>query len=347
MDNKARGEQIRTDIVSALRSHPIDITNYIANSYAITPQAVNSHIQKLEKEGWIQSTGSGKGKRYYPGDLRANKLLFAITADLAEDEIWRMELAYIFDDVPQNVRDICHYGFTEMVNNVIDHSGGQYIYLSVTRDREKITLLVVDDGEGIFHKIKRLCALSDERQALLELSKGKLTTDPDNHTGEGIFFTSRVFDEFEIDSKGVRFSHDGQYEFDSIDETEVKLEEIGTAVYMMISRAADRELQMVFDAYAGPDEYHFNKTVIPVRLAQYGDEKLMSRSQAKRLLARIERFQYVIFDFADVTLIGQAFADEIFRVYANNHPEIQLTPRNMAPDVENMVKRAVAARGAA
>ena len=33
-----------------------------------------------------------------------------------------------------------------------------------------------------------------------ELPKsGKLTTDPDNHTGEGIFFTSRVFDEFEID----------------------------------------------------------------------------------------------------------------------------------------------------
>jgi hypothetical protein len=45
----------------------------------------------------------------------------------------------------------------------------------------------------------------------------------------------------------------------------------------------------------------FNKTVIPVKLAQYRNEKLVSRSQAKRLLTRIEKFQYVIFDFEDVS----------------------------------------------
>lgn len=227
-----------------------------------------------------------------------------------------------------------------MVNNVIDHSGGKHVYVSAIRDKQKIMIFVLDDGEGIFRRIKRLCGLIDEHQALFELSKGKLTTDPDNHTGEGIFFTSRVFDEFEIDSKDVRFSHDDQFEFDYILETEFSRNEAGTAVYMLINRDSERDIQAVFDDYAEPDEFQFNKTVIPVRLAQYGNEKLISRSQAKRLLSRIERFQNVIFDFEGVSAIGQAFADEIFRVYANNHPDIVLLPVNMEPNVKKMVNRA-------
>lgn len=113
---------------------------------------------------------------------------------------------------------------------------------------------------------------------------------------------------------------------------------------MIINRDSNRTIQEIFDAYAGPDDYQFNKTVIPVRLAQYGNEKLLSRSQAKRLLARVERFQYVIFDFEGVSSIGQAFADEIFRVYARNHPEIVLHPDKMELNVKKMVDRAVSAR---
>jgi hypothetical protein len=187
--------------------------------------------------------------------------------------------------------------------------------------------------------------LHDERQALFELSKGKLTTDPDNHTGEGIFFTSRVFDEFEIDSKGVKFSHDNQFEFDYILDSEISRNEAGTAVYMLIRRYSDRDIQAVFDDFAGPDEFQFNKTVIPVRLAQYGNEKLVSRSQAKRLLVRIERFENVVFDFDGVSAIGQAFADEIFRVYAQNHPNIALLPVKMETNVEKMVSRAISSKG--
>ena len=200
---------------------------------------------------------------------------------------------------------------------------------------------VIDDGEGIFRKIRRLCNLDDERQALFELSKGKLTTAPDNHTGEGIFFTSRAFDEFEIDSKGVRFCHDDQFEFDVNLESEFSENEAGAAVYMLIKRDSTRDIQTGFDDYAVLAEFQFNKTVIPVRLAQYENEKLVSRSQAKRLLARIERFKHVIFNFDGVSAIGQAFADEIFRVYAQHHPDIVLLPVKMEPNVEKMVKRAL------
>ncbi len=345
MNNKERGVRIRRQIVLDVRHHPTDISKHIANIFSITPQAVNSHVKRLEKEGWIISSGTGKGKRYFLGDLREHRSLFPLTPEFTEDSVWRNQYSFVFDGLPENIVDICHYGFTEMVNNAIDHSDGKHVYIYAARNKETILIFVIDDGEGIFKKIKRLCDLHDERQALFELSKGKLTTDPDNHTGEGIFFTSRAFDEFEIDSKSVKFSHKDQHDFDYILEYEFSKNEAGTGVYMLINRDSDRDIQTIFDDYAGPDEFQFNKTVIPVKLAQYGNEKLVSRSQAKRLLVRIERFQNVVFDFDGVSAIGQAFADEIFRVYAQNHPDIVLVPVKMEEKVEKMVNRAIPSMG--
>ena len=342
MDNKARGIVIRGQILREVKNHPSDITKHIAKHFSITPQAVNSHIKRLEKGELISSTGIGKGKKYYLGDVRECITYFRLEDGFAENDVWRENYSFIFENLAENIIDICHYGFTEIVNNVIDHSAGKGVHISVRRNKNNIEIMVIDDGEGIYKRIKRLCKLADERQALLELSKGKLTTDPANHSGEGIFFTSRVFDKFVIESKGLEFSHDHEVEFDFLSDSSIPKDQVGTLVFMVIRRNSKRILQGVFDEYtAGPEDFQFNRTVIPVRLAQYGNEKLVSRSQAKRILIRIENFKYVIFDFSEVSFIGQAFADEIFRVYAHRHPEIILTPVNMEEDVTKMIKRAL------
>ena len=345
MNQRERGVRIRTQILRDVIHHPRDISKHIAKIFDITPQAVYSHIKRLEKEDRLVSTGKGKGKSYSLGAVRSYGVTLPLTEQLSEDTIWRNYFSFILEGTSENVTDICHYGFTEMVNNVIDHSAGENIYLYIAKDKEKIQIFVVDDGEGIFKRITRLCELSDERHAIMELSKGKLTTDPEHHTGEGIFFTSRMFDEFEIESKGLNYSHHEGNKFDFLFDSAVKIEEIGTMVVMVISISSDRLIREVFDAYTEDlnDEgsSQFNKTVIPVKLAQYGNEKLVSRSQAKRLLTRIEKFQYVVFDFDEITMIGQAFADEIFRVYANKNVKITLVPINMAPDVKSMVDRSL------
>jgi len=342
MNNKERGEKIRHQILRDLKYHPDDIAKHIAKIFSITPQAVNNHIKRLEIGELISSTGSGKGKRYFLGDIRKNFESFSLSNDLAEDKIWRDHYSYMFEDIAENVVDICHYGFTEMVNNVIDHSDGTILHVSVSREKDCIVIIVMDDGEGIFKRIKRLCNLTDDRQALLELSKGKLTTDPENHTGEGIFFTSRVFDKFDIDSKGVEYTYDHEDPFDLIHDIDPSMYKSSTLVYMVIQRNSNRKIQDVFNKYTeGPEDFKFNKTVIPVRLAQYKNEKLVSRSQAKRVLIRIEKFENVIFDFTEVKAIGQAFADEIFRVYAKRHSEITLTPVNMEDNVKRMVKKVI------
>ena len=52
----------------------------------------------------------------------------------------------------------------------------------------------------------------------------------------------------------------------------------------------------------------------------------------------------MVLDFSEVTGIGQAFADEIFRVFANAHPEVELLPMNAVPGVQQMIRRAEVAR---
>jgi anti-sigma regulatory factor (Ser/Thr protein kinase) len=93
-----------------------------------------------------------------------------------------------------------------MVNNVIDHSESKEMLLSLERSAVNVEIMVRDYGVGIFTKLQREFDLSDPRHALLELAKGKLTSDSSKHTGEGIFFTSRMFDRFSIGSWTVRSS---------------------------------------------------------------------------------------------------------------------------------------------
>ena len=101
-----------------------------------------------------------------------------------------------------------------------------------------------------------------------------------------------------------------------------------------------RTPKKIFDIYTGGDDYGFSKTVVPVNLTKYGDDNLISRSQAKRLLARIELFKEVIFDFTGVDSVGQAFADEIFRVFANQHPNITMHAIHANSQIKRMIERA-------
>lgn len=110
---------------------------------------------------------------------------------------------------------------------------------------------------------------------------------------------------------------------------------------MKLNNHSSRTDKQIFDQYSSGADYGFTKTVVPVRLAQYGEDKLVSRSQAKRLLARLDLFKSVILDFRGVESIGQAFADEIFRVFARSHPATELIPINANPDVQGMIAAAM------
>ncbi len=264
---------------------------------------------------------------------------FEIEPHLAEDIVWDREVAPVLGTMAANVRSIWYYGFTEMFNNAIDHSSGTCISVHILKTAAETEITIADNGVGIFKKIQHALDLLDERHAVLELAKGKLTTDPSRHSGEGIFFRSRMFDDFLILSGDVYFSHHFGKKEDWI--LQASRDQGGTIVTMRLNNHTARTSKNVFDQFSTDDDYGFTKTVVPIELAQYGDNNLVSRSQAKRLLARIEKFKVVVFDFGGVELIGQAFADEIFRVFALSHPGIIIEHINANNEVSKVIRRAL------
>ena len=334
---RERGRAIRRFILERLGSNRAAIAQLTAAHFGISRQAVNKHLQRLAREGLLTVEGTTRNRRYALAVLDEESILIPLTSTTAEDRVWREKIAPLLSDLPQRAKAIWQYGFTEMLNNAIDHSSGTSVGVTIERTALSVKMELIDDGEGIFRKIQRELNLLDERHSVLELAKGKLTTDPDKHTGEGIFFTSRMFDEFYIRSGEVFFSHRNPKNEDWV--LAVPLVS-GTGVFLTLSNHTERTTKEVFDEFTSGENYGFSKTVVPVDLVRYGDEALISRSQARRLLTRFERFRTVLLDFEGVDQIGQGFADEVFRVFARAHPDIELVSMNENAQVRAMIERA-------
>lgn len=345
---KQQIEEIRRGVLRAVWNGVDSPVSSTAASLSVSRQAVQRHVRALVSEGQLQASGAGRATRYVLPTLAEQADEFSLKG-ASEDAIWVATASRLLSATASDEdRATCHYGFTEMVNNAIDHSDGTRLAVAVRRNAASVEMCVSDDGVGIFSKVARGLGLSDVREAVLELVKGKVTTDPARHTGEGVFFTSRVFDRFSICSSGLRFQHRRPAVEGAQDWTVVADQDCGrgTMITMELLIPSGRRLADVFGQFSsGPDEYRFSRTQVPLILAQLGEDQLVSRSQAKRVLARVDRFDEVRLDFGSVRGIGQAFADEIFRVFAAERPDIKLVAVNANEQVMAMIRRAQAAAG--
>jgi anti-sigma regulatory factor (Ser/Thr protein kinase) len=336
----ANQNAVREFVIQAIRAERPHLAKEIQRRFDVSRPTAHNYIEALIQAGVISRTGLGQ----YALSHQKHSIVHDVKG-LQEHEVWEDEIAPILEGLPPNVIDILHYGCTEMINNVIDHSESDSMLVSIDRTPAETHVTINDSGIGIFKKIARALNLEDERHAVLELSKGKVTTDPERHTGEGIFFSSRAFDDFRILSGGVYFRHELDDEEDWIlaqDEPPAE-EPDGTGVFMTLENNTQRTLKGVFDEYAtDTEDYRFDRTVVPVKLLQYGDDKLVSRSQAKRLMTRFDRFRIVVLDFKGVDAVGQSFADEVFRVFVSKHPELEIVPVNANEQVARMINRAQA-----
>ncbi len=333
---------VREFILRNVEKFPSLIAREVAEEFGLSRTAINRYLRRLIDEGLLVATGKTNARRYELRDLFEIAFkLEGITASSSEDTVWRFRILPHIRDVPRNVVNICQYGFTEMLNNVIDHSVSDVAIISFKQNYCSIIIDVMDSGVGIFEKIQKDFNLPDPQSALLELSKGKLTSDKARHTGEGIFFTSRMFDVFQLRSGNLFYTRSrtagDEWLIESGDNVDPRP---GTAVHMEISRDAGWTTRQIFAQFEG-DDMRFRKTHVPIKLGNYPGEQLVSRSQAKRVLARFEEFSEVLLDFQGVEEIGQAFADEIFRVFRNQHPDIRIIAIRAEPDVQKMIDRAM------
>jgi len=331
---RSRGEEVRKFIMESVETHPSGVARLAAAKFKISRQTANEHLRRLCAEEVLTGAGETSARIYTLRVLNDWQKTYRLTSGISEDEILDVDVSTAIGDLPENVRSIWNTAFTEMFNNVLDHSSAAEATVEIRKTAIDTQMVIHDNGVGIFKKIQQALSLLDERYAIIKLSKGKFTTDPSKHSGEGIFFTSRMFDQFDILSGGLSFTRKPNSQLDWVSE---KFKG-GTMVWMKLDNGSTREPKDVYDEFT--EDFIFNKTAVPIKLAQVGGSGLVSRSQAKRILAGIDRFKVVSLDFTGVEWIGQAFADEIFRVYQNAHPDIEILVEGANTDVRAMIQRA-------
>lgn len=336
----AKSEEIRRFIASNLIGHSDDIAAVVAKHFEITPQSARRHLTAMVKDGLISVSGKTKAMRYHPTAI-ANEDFQISTEGISEDVIWDRFIVRHISDLPDRVKQVLSITCTEMLNNVLDHSESDRINLTVLRNISFIQITIRDFGVGVFRKVQRAFNLADERQAILELSKGRLTTSPDQHSGYGIFFSSRMVDSFKLWSGNLFFVH-----YQDSDDWLVGIdsEMSGTYVQLTVNINSTISPKDVYDRFCsdpnGVPDLGFHKTHVPLKLAQFGKESLVSRSQAKSVLSRVDRFSEVVLDFKDVDFVGQGFIDEIFRVFKKQHPNTRIIALNANHNVNQLIQLA-------
>lgn len=310
------------------------LSKTVSDAFGINQNTVHTYINQLCDENKIC--------RVQRGQYELVSTEWAYQLKRAKGELDSDLVAYDnclkphIDTFPKNVKDIWAYAITEMTNNVMDHSEADSLTILIRQNHLKTTVLLQDDGIGIFEKIARHFGFSSLDEAIQELFKGKLTTDSQNHSGEGIFFTSKLMDEFVILSSGKIFAVN---KFDSSRLLESDFaQKTGTAVLLSLSNHSKKIASEVFDAYSDP-ECRFTKTVIPLK--HMFESSPVSRSQARRVCNRLDQFEEIEIDFADIEWVGQGFAHELFVVFGNKHSHIKLQPINMNETVTKMYKHVV------
>ncbi len=308
---------------------------------SISRQALNKHLKVLIQKGLVVKDGKTRGAAYsLAGKIKPAKrfrkkyVLKGLEEHKAFNEV---ALHHNFrKNLSDNVFHIVNYVFSEILNNAIEHSRSKICGIEIVLDQYNCAFTIRDYGIGIFYSIYTKFDLSDETSAIGELIKGKTTTMRERHSGEGVFFSSKSGDTVTFRSHKINLT------FDNIKKdvfVEEKRHINGTEVKFSISRVSKRNLESTFKLYA-PEEYdyRFEKTKVYVNLFQ---TEFVSRSEAKRLLLGLEKFKEIILDFKGVKSIGQGFADEIFRVFKKQYPDIIIKTKNLNYIIESIIKHVV------
>jgi len=321
----------------------------ITDSIGVSRQYVNMVISDLIAEKQVIKLGGTRNAFYVSTDyvqIHPNILPTVFkkkykNISLEEHQVL-MELEEKFpliSNVPENIKSIFTFAFSEMFNNAIEHSGSKIISVEVSLRNNRLSFIVEDSGVGVFRNIMQKKGLRSVVEAIQDLLKGKTTTMPKSHSGEGIFFTSKASDLFILDSFGHQLAI--QTLLGDVKVKQVLISKRGTRVIFEISVDSSLHLNDVFKKYTnieGDSDFGFDKTEIRVKLYTTSGIHI-SRSQARRIMSGLEKFKIILLDFDKVPVVGQAFTDEIYRVFQNAHPDILIQEENMSAGVKFMVER--------
>ncbi len=333
-------EKVKNYILRLIKNKRKDLVKATVDSFNISKSSVYNYIKQMVADGLIE-------KKEGSYALRTNFFHYYFKNDgtLGEDYVYSQFISQHIQ-FKKNVNSIWNYAFTEMMNNAIEHSEAESISVGIFQDHLETQIIIKDDGIGIFKNIQKFMKESKNeivslRECVSLLFAGKFTTAKQYHTGEGIFFTSHIMDEFII------YSDDNFFTRNNFTSSQIEDENLhnfmnmnnGTVVRMTLNNNTKKILSEVFNTFAPVDE-GFVKTSIPIAHMFAGGNPV-SRSEARRLLGSVSVFTDINLDFNGVEEIGQGFAHELFVLGKQKYPHINLTITNISKDVEDMIKRVI------
>ncbi len=337
---------IKTRILRFVKRKKFIRTADVVRFAGISRQAAARHLRELVITRKLSREGTTNRARYTlfdpkraaSSEIPMIDLCYSLRG-LEEDRVWEhlTRRANLTRKLSAPAFKIVQFAFTEILNNAIDHSHASRVRIELRLDRGTLIFKIVDRGIGAFQSLRKKFKLKDHFEAAEHLLKGKQTTAPAHHSGQGIFFTSRIADHFVLASAAVKLDVNNTLEdIGLLDIKPVR----GTEVTFVLKQRSRKDLKALFDEFTDSD-LTFDKTEIRIRLSRTAPGGYVSRSEARRLLFGLESFKRVVIDFNNVHGIGQGFADEIFRIFRQKHPGIRLEPVSMSPSVAFFVKRAL------
>lgn len=337
---------IKSKVLQVVRTKKIIRAADVVRFAGISRQAAAKHLRELVDARKLTREGTTKGARYIafdPKSVAVSKIpginLSYKLRGLEEDRVWEQlaRRAGLNKKLSAAAFRIVQFAFTELLNNAIDHSRADKARIELRFDHGTFSFRILDRGIGAFESVRKKFRLKDHFEAAEHVLKGKQTTAPERHSGQGIFFTSRIADHFVLMSASVKLDVDNVLgDVGLLDIKSVR----GTEVSFMLKQRSRKDLKALFNEYTDSD-LDFDKTEIRIRLTKTTPGGYVSRSEARRLFFGLEKFKRIVIDFQKVHGIGQGFADEIFRIFRQKHPSIRLEPVSMAPSVAFFVKRAL------
>lgn len=317
-------------ITAAALQHPDALAAHLMQRLSVSRRTAGKLLGRLVAAQWLVREGSPRRPVYRPGLLRQAVHRYALQ-DLDEALPWSRDFAPLFVLSPTVARNTQH-AFTELLNNAIDHSGGSCVTVSVRQTPTHLQLLVSDDGCGLFERIDQTFRIGDPALAMLELSKGKLSSQPERHTGRGLYFTARLADVLDLHANSHAFQHRA-WQRHRWQPTRPATR-VGTSVFVAIALDSTVTLDEVMRSHSLDGAgYAFERTVVPLQVLASEHSGLESRAQAKRVAARLAQFRRAEIDFGGVAEVGHGFMDELFRVFVREHPQLEVVPTGMSPRV--------------
>jgi len=321
-------------ITEAALQHPLGLAAHLAQRLGVSRSTAQKTLQRLVAAQWLQREGTRQRPHYRPGLLRQVVRRYPLQG-LDEHSSWLRDFAPQLA-LPAGVARLAQHAFSELVNNAVDHSGGSCVTVSMRQTAAHVQLLVSDDGCGLFERIGQCFDIHEPALAMLELSKGKLTSQPERHSGRGLFFTSRIADVLDLHANQTAFQHRSWQRHRWQPGRPAARQ--GTSVFVAIALDSTCELDAVLREHSLDGAgYAFERTRVPLQLATAPQAGLESRAQAKRVAARLPQFRRAEVDFGGITTLGHGFADELFRVFARANPGVELVPLNMTPQLSALV----------